>query len=79
MCTVITVLDPGYGSNLCGSHSVVFIATQIALTQPNKTQVYSNSFGYLIIYAARFGLYLSHPQALKYINLTKEDTCVVLD
>jgi hypothetical protein len=71
--------NPGYGSNLCGSHSVVFIAIQIALTQPNKTQVYSNLFGYLVIYAACFDLYLGHPQAFKYINLTKEDTCVVLD
>jgi len=42
--------------------------------QSDTTEVNFNSNCYLYICATRFGLYLGHPQACQYKNLTKEDT-----
>jgi hypothetical protein len=43
------------------------------LIQSNTTQVYFNSLCYLYMCATCFDLYLGHPQACQYNNLTNED------
>jgi len=52
----------------------VFVSKLTTRLQSNTTHVYFNSFSYLYMYAACFGLYLVHPQACQHKNVTKEDT-----